>query len=390
MAKKKTRIVTPYIFPAILLIPVVMLFTWLLWPKKKMVVAIIDKTVLTTEGQEHASLTWILTNKKYSKTNSALYAVDRDYFGFFPKDSNRYELHGLENFSTSQIEKLSNDADMIFFTDAYGIYANEWYKNGNVSDRSGLIYGGLHKNDVELMRLMKAKKKLVIAEFNCLGSPTKPGIDSIFKGLFGVQWSGWIGRYFETLDTSVNKELPRWLINYYSRQYKKPWNFKKSGVALVNKSDKVVILENGTDLAEELPVITTTKHAQDYYNLPASFKYSFWFEILNIDSKKNNVLAEMTLMVNKAGRKQLDQAKIPVHFPAVIRHNADDYKFWYFAADFSDNPLNMTSAYFKGVHLANSFFYNHMDEADRSKFFWKFYRPLVSTILDDYYATLSH
>ena len=156
MAKKKRRF---NFFVLILFIPIGMLLTWFMWPKKKMVVAMIDKTVLTTEGQEHASLTWVLNNDRYTKTSSKIYNVASDYYGFFPKDSNRYDLKGMERLSSSQIQKLSNDADVVYFTDAYGIYSKEWFGKENVSERSGLLYGGLHKNDVELMRLAKQQKK---------------------------------------------------------------------------------------------------------------------------------------------------------------------------------------------------------------------------------------
>ncbi len=43
-----------------------MFLAWVIWPKKKFTIAIIDKTVLKREGQEHISLTWVLNNQKYS------------------------------------------------------------------------------------------------------------------------------------------------------------------------------------------------------------------------------------------------------------------------------------------------------------------------------------
>jgi hypothetical protein len=388
MAKKKKKSYRPNIFLLILLIPLSMLIAWAVWPRKKLVIAIIDKTVLTNEGQEHSSLSWILNNERYTKTETDLYDVESDYYGFFPKDSNKYELKGLERLSPTQIEKLSNDADLVYFTDAYGIYSNEWFKKGRTSDRSGLLYGGMHRNDVELMKRMKAQKKMVIAEFNCLGSPTKPGVDTAFTELFKVEWTGWIGRYFETFDTTSNKEIPRWLISYYVKQSGKKWAFTKPGIALLNKDNRVVILEKDIDLTNEFPEIHSTQHAQDYYHLPEKFNYSFWFEILRNDTSVNRVLSTMHLRTTKKGLQQLQNAGVPSNFPAVMRHNGDDYKFWYFAADFCDNPLSMAASRFKGIQFFQTFFYNHYDEADRKKFFWKFYRPLLTKLLDDYYNTL--
>ncbi|WP_448636227.1 hypothetical protein [Pedobacter panaciterrae] len=65
-------------------IPLLMWLLWLCTPKTKMVAAIIDKTVLTTRGQEHISLTWILNHQKFTKTSTKSYQIAKDYFGFSP------------------------------------------------------------------------------------------------------------------------------------------------------------------------------------------------------------------------------------------------------------------------------------------------------------------
>jgi hypothetical protein len=38
------------------------------------------------------------------------------------------------------LEKLSNDADIVYFTDTYGVYKNEWYKKRK-TESGGMIYG---------------------------------------------------------------------------------------------------------------------------------------------------------------------------------------------------------------------------------------------------------
>ncbi len=90
----------------------------------------------------------------------------------------------------------------------------------------------MSKEDIGLLQRMKDKHKLIITEFNTIGSPTPPEIRRQFEEMFAIRWSGWIGRYFENLDTTVNKELPRWLINNYLSQHNHRWPFKKDGVAL--------------------------------------------------------------------------------------------------------------------------------------------------------------
>ena len=95
---------------------------------------------------------------------------------------------------------------------------------------------------------------------------------------FGIHWSGWIGRYFESFDTTINKELPGWLIKNYKRTHNNQLPFKKGGVAFINAdNDLVVILENEKHLKTWLPYIYASQEGMDHYGMPDKMKYSFWF-----------------------------------------------------------------------------------------------------------------
>lgn len=72
-----------YLFFFILFIPVFMWLAWYFTPNTKLVIAIVDKTVLTKKGQEHISLNWVLNHEKFTKTSQKPYHVSEDYFGFF-------------------------------------------------------------------------------------------------------------------------------------------------------------------------------------------------------------------------------------------------------------------------------------------------------------------
>jgi len=136
MWKKKYNV---YILYTILLTPFWMWMAWVLTPKKKLMVGIIDKTVLTKKGQEHISLMWVLNHDKYAKINNDLYETQRDYFGFFPLGNEKYKVKGLERFSSAKLNQLSDDCDMAYLTDAYGIYNNEWYQRKNITERSVIV-----------------------------------------------------------------------------------------------------------------------------------------------------------------------------------------------------------------------------------------------------------
>jgi hypothetical protein len=384
--KKKVKIIIAIIL-AIVLLPLWMWIGWLLTPKKKLVVAIIDKTEITKEGQEHVSLNWVLNHERFTKTGDDGYNVSSDYFGFFPLQKETFKLKGLERFSDQQMEQLSNDCNVAYFTDTYGVFSNEWYTGKNISERSGIVYGGMSKEDIWMLTKMKEKHKLIITEFNSIGSPTSPEIRSQFENLFALKWSGWIGRYFESLDTTVNKELPRWLVNNYLTQNNHQWPFTKAGIAFVSDKDEVVIVEEKTQLNNALPHIITAAAAQSAYHLPEKIKYSFWFDVMNCDSSINQSIAHFTIDANDNGKKLLSAHNIPSVFPAVIRHTASDYNFYYFCADFCDNPVTLTSSNFKGISFFKSFFYNETDAMERKSFFWNYYRPLVTTILSEQYKS---
>lgn len=370
---------------AILSLPLFMWLAWQLTPKRKLVTAVIDKTVLTKEGQEHISLNWVLNQERFTKNNSELYKGESDYFGFFPYADEKYRIRGLERFSEQQLTQLSKDCKAVYLTDAYGIYRNEWYKHKNINERSGIIYGGMSENDLVLLKKMKAQKKLIITEFNCLATPTQTVIRDEFEKNFGVRWTGWVGRYFDSFDTSRNKELPRWLIRNYMRQNNYKWPFKKPGIAFVNITDEVVILEEGTHLNIPYPKIISTIGAREQFGVPQKLRYSFWFDVVQSNADMNKVESVYEIYTNANGQKELTRRGLSRKFPAVISHRGTDYTFYYFAGDFSDNPIKLRSSYFKGVGFFKWMMYNRVDANNRESFFWNYYRPMVTTILNEYY-----
>lgn len=370
-------------FYLILFLPFWMFALWIIWPKTKLVIAIVDKTVLFKSGQEHASLNWVLRNNKFSKNNNDLYRVSRDYFGFFPDKNKKFDLKGLEKFNEKQLVKLSEDAEMAYVTDTYGIYSKEWYLAENITERQRLLYGGLTWQDLFFLRQMKAKKKLIITEFNTFATPTPDAVAKEFGNTFKIKWTGWVGKYFDSFDTAQNKELPKWLVENYKKQNNNKWPFKKSGIAFVNKSDKIVVLEYVTHLNAEVPFILTPKDQREKYHIPKSMKYPFWFDIIQT-SRANKIVSFYDLKVNDEGMKILDKNNIPAQFPAIIEHNRMDYKFYYFCGDFADNPISQGGSYFKGITYFRKLFYNDDIAAERASFFWEFYQPMIKKILDDY------
>lgn len=362
-----------------LLLPLWLWLAWLYTTPKKLNIAIIDKTVLTDNVQEHISFDWLLTNKKYTRKDGNFYLPTTDYFGFFPLPKKKYILRGLERFTSAQIDSIAGALDMAYFTDTYGIYRNEW-DNTNVMEHSGSLYGGMSAEDIELLSVLKARKKLIIAEFNTVASPTPANIRIEFEKLFGMQWTGWAGRYFDLLDTSLNKELPEWLKNGYVSQHNNTWPFKKSGIAFVNESGEIEILENDRDLNYEYPVIRSGETSVGRFGIHDRVPYPYWFDIMKT-SRNNNIISFYEIDTNKRGDSVLQRNGIPKQFPAVIERTGD-CKFYYFSGDYADNPITMRLAKFKYVDILAAPFTSNKGTS-KNYFFWRFYAPLVSKIMEE-------
>ena len=372
-------------------IPIWMWGAWLLTPKKKMVLAIINKTEATPKSRQHLALTWLLNNEKYTKTRKKLYDLRSDYFGFYPSGDASYKIKGMERFSSGQLDQLSNDCDGAYYVDTYGVYGSDLAEEGSGSrKKTGLIYGGLSAQDMNFLRRLKSRNKLIIAEFNTLEAPTGVNIRKEFENEFGLRWSGWTCKYFESLDPTENKELPHWLVTNYKVRNKGKWPFKKDGLAFVDSIGGVVILEDFIHLNNPVPNIQTPKEQQKQLHLPESIKFPFWFDIIIPDTTRNKVLAGININLTEKGKNLLVVNQIPLQIPAIIGHQGSDYQFYYFSGSFcSTNTLSESSSHFKWISEFKSFLYNEDDTLEPTSFFWNFYRPLMATVLQNYYRKIS-
>ena len=380
---RKNRVYS--LITCILLLPLWMWLAWFFMPKRQLVAAIVDKTVLRPDGQEHVSLTWVLNHQRFTKTKHREYTIDQDYFGFFPLPDRQYRIKGLERFTDQQLTQLSRDCDLAYYTDTYGIYRQEWQQSTNLTDRSGIIYGGMSRKDVNFLSMMKQNHKLVLAEFNDINSPTDPAVRHQFESTFGVRWTGWIGRFFDSLDTTANQELPRWLVRNYKRQHKGAWPFTKSGIAYVSENDVVVVLEETVHLAKKVPIMLSSPVGRSKFNLPDRIRYTYWFDILTYNPRINREVATYEVYPTEIGKKELARHGLPTKFPAILMHDEQDYAFYYFAGDFCDNPVTMSSAYFWGVEWLAPLAYLTESLTERRGFFWRVYRPMLTRILEDCY-----
>ena len=362
--------------------------SWLMWffkPERSLNVYILDKTVPTTERIEHKSFNWILNHNKYVKLNCDLYDINKDYYGFFPLNTKSQEFD-FRSVRIHEIEDVAGEYDMLYYTDTYGVYYNEWYKKGSVEVKhTQKVYGGLNQNDYLLLKEMKKQKKLIITEFNLYNAPTNGLIREKVENLFGLKWSGWTGKYFSSLDTANTNRFPKWIMNLYMEQNNNQWPFKNAGIVLIHKFGTITVLELGTHLSKEIPFIIAKQEAIDRFGVPEQSYYSQWFDI-TFSEEQNNVLANFKIHVNAQGDSILRRYNIKPVFPAVIEHTGD-YNFYYFGGDFAENKINNNTAFFEGYHNVKTVL-TRSNYNNTQKFYWNFYVPMMTCILDDYYQNL--
>jgi hypothetical protein len=366
---------------ALLLLPALSFVLWQRQPEQKLNIAIIDKTIRPTGQTKHASIAWILKHNNYRKSNGQLYNASTDYLGLFPRHdgSNDFSINDLEHSSIARIDSTAHSLTVLYCADTYGTYYNDWYLDSAKTPIPQKLYGGLAGEDLYLIEQMKKKGKLIIAEHGMLSPPTDPKIRKLAEQELGIQWSGWAGCYFSSLDTAQNKEIPQWAVILHARQYIGGWNYRHAGIILVHESGKIVILEETKELARGVPTISATKYCRKEYNTTGSVHFPHWFEISAPTSSQHNIIAHFRLHTNPIGDSLLKIHNIPTLFPAVIEHTGT-YWMHYYAGDFSALTIGHTSSMFYGIEKIGAILY---DDADHSgeKFFWTFYRPLLSTIL---------
>jgi len=380
--KRKHIIIFIFCFP--LLIPVISFLIWKMRDDKPLKVLIYDMTVPQISYDEHKSFSWILIHHKFTAFNQ-LNRPEADYKGFFPGKNFKFVTKDFSKFSNEEVIQVADSLDLVYYTDTYGVYSNEWYRDTLHNERSSKIYGGLNKNDLVLLRRLKDAGKLIMAEFNFLASPTPSFIRKEAENLLDVKWTGWVGRYYESLDTLVNPDIPMWAKKQYKLQYGKAWNFHQPGILFVHENDRIVVLEMDITLAEEVPWIYTSEYGQNKYNLPQATTYPYWFDIMQ-SGESNRVVSEYKIYTNTRGKKLLNENGIPDVFPCVIENIGNNY--YYFCGDFCDTPVYLESAKFMGISFLHKFFYDKYNYVDRTPFFWNYFRPMVTNILDEYYVKL--
>jgi hypothetical protein len=378
---KKPLLITIIVLAVLLLFPAVSFIRWAFQEKKPMNIVILDKTVPTLERLGHRSLVYVLTNGRFVKENKrGSYSSRKDYYGFVPLRPVREKQFRKKDFRLTELIDLADNNDAIYYTDTYGVFFNDWYHGIKKARRSRKLYGGLNNNDYLLMSEMNKRDKLVVLEYNTFDYPTA-GLERFkTEELLGITSNGWTGQYYKSLDTTSDDGVPSWMPALYRKQYMKPWIFKKQGVVLLREND-IIVLEEGKQLVSAMPEITTSEEYAEHLHLPQSVAFSNAFDI--IDPGQNNVVSNFRLQTTPAGDTLLTVNGLKAVFPAVtqgaVKHNT-----YYFSGDFANNKIPFWTARLRSMDkIAKVFLYTE-SQNDSKRFFWLYYKPLITTIFSEY------
>lgn len=377
------RRVMPFVL-VLVFIPLISYLFWLVYPSNQLEVLVVDKTVPNSNYQEHQSIFWTLEHLKFKNSAGEYYQKDKDYMGFYPDTSSSFGTSkDLTQLSDKQVVEKAKNLDILFFSDTYGVFENDFNKE-SPDEFSEKIYGGLNRGDINLLREVAAQKKTIIAEFNTMASPTSVGIRTEFENLMGLKWTGWIGRYFDQMDTTINENIPRWFINQYLEQHEDTWAPPGPGIVFVHENGTVEIFSNGIDYFGDTPKIRTQRINQHGFKLPEIVPYPEWFDVVLIE-RDYQVISYYDIDPSEIGKEKLREMGLPRFFPAAVFKDVGEGQYYYFSGDFSDMKNSMGSPRFQGVPALWRGFHIVTNFNDRESFYWNYYYPLLSQVLNRTY-----
>ncbi len=369
----------------IVAVPLFFYLRWAFQEKRPLNVLVLNKTVPSIERETHRSLFWILNNNRFVKRDGgSTYSYKKDYYGFFPLTPVRERQYKKRDYRLTELPDLYDNYDALYFADTYGVFFDDWYSvSRSRTRRSRLIYGGLNSNDRLLMSEMQQRGKLVILEYNSFDYPTPDLERFMVEEMLGIESTGWTGRYFSTLDTLRGSDLPLWMTSIYRRHTGRAWNYSKPGIVLVS-NNQIVVLEYETHLLEEYPFIETRDNYAERFGVEGSVPFDRWFQV--IYPGDTEVISNFRIKTTSEGEMLLADHLLQNRFPAVISNPAG-LNTWYFAGDFATNDIPYLSSYFYRLPLMERLRYSS-DINDPRRFFWLYYRPLVTTIFSDYKGSI--
>jgi hypothetical protein len=366
------------IFSAIALVLILTpILLWSLQPYHKLHVWILDKTVPTQEYREHRGTMWALNYYRITDTkiDHSYYRYNKDYYGFYPISS--------DEFSIKDLVYAPPDPDLILFTDTYGVYKDDYWIPNKKGNRSSLIYGGLSREDIFMLRKNLKYNTTLVTSFNTFAQPTDEGTRKQFEKIIGVEWKRWMGRFFINLER--DKEVAVWMVRNWEEQHDAVWDFTGPGFVLCSDWDQVEVMEEGIHFHKEKDIsFAFLPPYTEEFNSKTDISYYYWFDFIQ-PFEETEILAEYTMEVTEEGQDLLDSLGLDSVFPAITRKRTSDYTAYYLAGDFEDHKTSSFLWHVYGLDTLRKWF--SLDfRGEAYEYYWRGYLPFMKKVLQDVVA----
>jgi len=356
------------IFPIVVVLAIAALFAvWHFLPKQKLDIVVLDKTItadkidennnITADYRKHMGLFWILRYQRYVKADNSFYDYTTDYYGPIVATGGESTDRPLTN--------LTSTPDLIYLADAYGDEetATEQKSGITLEEMAAVSTAHLHGSTV-------------VGEFNITPSKTDDPVRAELETLFGVGFSGWVGRY--VVDMGDLTDVPQWVLDLHEREYGRQWDYTGSGIILASRDGELVVLQQGTDYTGALTVEITKAYQKQYGKLKVN--YYNWFEIVTAEYGMDTV-AQYNIPLTTEGKDKFSKVTSSGQFPAIVMNNTGIAPTYYFAGDFNDYVARERYGDFI---FANTFMriFSYDRPGDITCFYWNFFQPFMETVLE--------
>ncbi len=345
---------------------------WFLTPPPLMRVALVDYTAPYEHPREHRGAVWTLNHLKYTTADGRSFADLGTHIGYQPDDRN--------NPTTIAGTDLT-PYNWVLVTDAYGVYEADLrdieHQVGHLS-YSRKIFGGLSEADADALVAFSRRGNHLLLEFNSIEDPTEPAARAKLEALFGLKWTGWVGRTFESLRDTT--DVPTWVEPNYRAQYGNRSLPTGSVLMLVHRDGRIVLVSSGMQERVVPHVVITAAGEQALGATRNGGAYPFWFPIIKPDSG-TEVLAELRLPELPEVRNVLESEGLAGNLPLLMRRRDGGSHRVYLAADLSDSQFEPGSHQVDGPLWLRKLVSLRRKRFEGQDGFWEFYVPALRAVL---------
>jgi hypothetical protein len=355
---------------AIFFVPRVM---WRMMPAPADRVLLVNYTVPYVSGREHRGAVWLLNHAKYRAPDGRTWDSVGTHVGYNPLQ---------RTAQTTIAQQDLSKVDWLFISDAYGVYEDDLIDIENELahlDRSTKIFGGLSDADAAALIGHSERGGHTFLEFNALEDPTGPAARDTLESLFGIEWTGWVGRTFSMLQDTT--DVPHWLPRLFAQHYgDRPLPIGPT-LVLVHTDGRLLLVE-GRTLASAGPHVSLTNAGKQVLRgASGGADYPFWFPIYTVN-EGTELLAELILPENPKIKEILRREGLTGGVPLLTRRITETGAHQiYLMADMSDTEFTPGRWDLAGPKWlqAISDFQPDLDVGHNA--FWDFYVPAVSSLL---------